>query len=326
MRMGWLPGRSSPLFPGMARLKTRVKDVLMESRVFVLSGSVLFGFQFKAHFKEEWVRLPDPSRWALLFALTAMTLVMVLMIFPTQFHRLTERGEDSARLYRLTSRVLLVAGLPFSAALAADLFVAAGQVLGPTAAWSCGLGTFGVAMLMFFGIEAWRAPRRRGRIGELKRMEPEEDRQAEAKGTDLETKISHVLTEARVVLPGASALLGFQFVVFLSTPFVELPQQAKLLHLVATGLIALAVLMLVSPAAYHRLVERGEVTEHFHRFASRMIVLSLVPMGLGMAGDFYLVTDKVLGGRAAGWSTGVLLVLLSGLWFVLPLAVRRRRR
>ena len=52
-------------------------------------------------------------------------------------------------------------------------------------------------------------------------------------------------------------------------------------------------MLLITPAAYHRLVERGEETEHFHRFASKVLVAALVPLALGMAGDVYVVVQKV---------------------------------
>jgi hypothetical protein len=40
--------------------------------------------------------------------------------------------------------------------------------------------------------------------------------------TDLPTRIRHVLTEARVVLPGTQALLGFQLTVILTESFEKL--------------------------------------------------------------------------------------------------------
>ena len=42
--------------------------------------------------------------------------------------------------------------------------------------------------------------------------------------TELSTRIKQVLTEARVVLPGAQALLGFQFIAVLTDSFARLPK------------------------------------------------------------------------------------------------------
>lgn len=311
----------------MAKLKDRVQNVLMESRMFVLAGNVLFGFQLKAHFKEEWPNLPAQSKYVLLFALCTMTLAMVLLILPTQFHRLAERGQDTRRLQRLAAWTLVLAGIPFSASMSADLFVITEQTFGNlAAAWVISVGAFAVAMTVLYGVMAYERRRRRQRIEELKMGERDEDRQQEREGTDIKTRINHVLTELRVVLPGATALLGFQFVVFLSTPFHGLPEVSKFVHFGSALCIATATLMLVSPAAYHRLVERGEETEHFHRFASRVIVFALIPLGLGIAGDFYVVTRKVLEApRIAAWSSAGLLALMYTLWFAVPLTMRRKR-
>ena len=55
----------------------------------------------------------------------------------------------------------------------------------------------------------------------------------------LTDKIKHVLTECRVVLPGAQALLGFQFIFILTESFDKLPALSKYIHLAALGLNAL---------------------------------------------------------------------------------------
>jgi hypothetical protein len=45
--------------------------------------------------------------------------------------------------------------------------------------------------------------------------------------TPLGTKIEQVLTEARIIIPGAQALFGFQFVAMLTTGFDRLPPAFK---------------------------------------------------------------------------------------------------
>ena len=48
------------------------------------------------------------------------------------------------------------------------------------------------------------------------------------KPTPLSTKVDQLLTEARIIIPGAQALLGFQFAVTLTRAFEQLPVFAKL--------------------------------------------------------------------------------------------------
>ena len=141
--------------------------------------------------------------------------------------------------------------------------------------------------------------------------------------TPLETRIKQVLTEARVVLPGAQALLGFQFVAMLTDAFEKLPRTLQYLHLASLGLIALCVVLLMAPAAFHRIVERGEDSERLHRFSSAMVLGALVPLALGLSGDAYVVLEKILHSNALALTiAGIVLVLFLGVWFGLTFGVR----
>jgi hypothetical protein len=134
-----------------------------------------------------------------------------------------------------------------------------------------------------------------------------------------------VLTEARVVLPGAQALLGFQFAAILMDAFTKLPKTSQVLHLVSLGLIATSIIFLMAPAAFHRLVERGEDTDRMHRFASAMVICAMVPLALGIAADFYVVLAKVLDSTTLALSLSLAsLIFFYGLWFGLMLVARVR--
>ena len=65
--------------------------------------------------------------------------------------------------------------------------------------------------------------------------------------TSLKTKIEQLLTEARVIIPGGQALLGFQFVATLTKAFDNLPDEMKWLHAAALAAVALSVLLLKPP-------------------------------------------------------------------------------
>src|SRR5215203_5702006 len=143
----------------------------------------------------------------------------------------------------------------------------------------------------------------------------------------LTDKIKHVLTECRVVLPGSQALLGFQFICVLTESFDRLPSLSKYIHLASLGLNAVAIVLLITPAAYHRLVEEGEETEHFHRFASKILIAALVPLALALAGDVYVVVQKVSDSQLVSVvSALVILAVFWELWFGLTLYRRTQRQ
>src|SRR5689334_1375007 len=95
---------------------------------------------------------------------------------------------------------------------------------------------------------------------------------------DLETETSHILEEARMVLPGVQALFGFQLIAVFNATFHEkLSRAQQSLHFVALCLVAIAAGMVMTPAAYHRQVQRGATSRRFTKMASRLLTGSLVP-------------------------------------------------
>ena len=54
----------------------------------------------------------------------------------------------------------------------------------------------------------------------------------------LTEKIKEVLIEARIVLPGAQALLGFQFLIVLTQQFGELARSSKYIHFASLSAVA----------------------------------------------------------------------------------------
>lgn len=132
-------------------------------------------------------------------------------------------------------------------------------------------------------------------------------------------KIDYALTEARVVLPGAQALLGFQLAIVLTTGFAELPSVEKALHGIALGCVALATVLLITPAAYHRIVYGGAEVAEFYRVASRFLLAATVFLALGLAADVHVVTSKITESeRLANLFAAVAAAMLFGLWHLWP--------
>src|SRR5204863_9545103 len=48
----------------------------------------------------------------------------------------------------------------------------------------------------------------------------------------------------------------------------ELPKATQVVHVASLGLCTLSAILLITPAAFHRIVEKGEVTDRFQRFRS----------------------------------------------------------
>jgi Family of unknown function (DUF6328) len=143
--------------------------------------------------------------------------------------------------------------------------------------------------------------------------------------TSLKSKIEQMLTEARVIIPGGQALLGFQLIAVLTKAFNELPPAFKYLHCVGLSAVALSVVLLMTPAALHRIGFRGEDSPAFFRIGSWLVVAGSVPLAVGIAADVAVVFYKAIENEAVAVSAGFAsLAILLGLWLAYPFWWRSR--
>ena len=143
--------------------------------------------------------------------------------------------------------------------------------------------------------------------------------------TDLHTRIDQMLTEARVILPGVQAMLGFQLIVFMTHAFENLPRPLQMLHLGGLALALMTITLLIAPAAVHRMAFHGNDDDRFHRLGSRLLNIALIPLALSIAVESFIAAwklseDNLLATLAA---VGVLSMLI-GTWYVFPLLHRAR--
>src|SRR3954451_9376217 len=98
-------------------LQERVKTALDETRTLILGAQVLLGFQLRAVFEEHFEALPSYARAMNGWAIALMVLAVGLLVTPSAFHRLAERGDDPGRVHILPGQLAAAALLPLAAAL-----------------------------------------------------------------------------------------------------------------------------------------------------------------------------------------------------------------
>ncbi|HYL98081.1 MAG TPA: DUF6328 family protein [Blastocatellia bacterium] len=150
--------------------------------------------------------------------------------------------------------------------------------------------------MFWYGLEFIK--RRHRRIPKPPNRRGSETNGNDDRSEELTALIHQVLTEARVVIPGAQALLGFQLTIALTSTFEALPRSSKYVHLASLGMMALSLVFLMTPAAYHRIVERGDSSWVFLGFSRKMLLAAMVPLPLGISGDFFVVSREVCGPTA----------------------------
>jgi Family of unknown function (DUF6328) len=134
------------------------------------------------------------------------------------------------------------------------------------------------------------------------------------------------IEEARMVLPGIQALFGFQLIAAFNETFRQLEPLEQILHFVALIFVAVAIAIIMTPAAYHRLVERGSVSDFFVRLASWLVAAAMLPLMIALCIEVYLLGRVILHQEWICAAVAVfLLIVFSGLWFFFPFAMRLRR-
>ena len=299
----------------MAKLKDKIENGLNDVRILILGGQVLIGASFRTFFESGFDRLSRATQIALLCGLAVMLVGLGPLLLPAAFHRIVEKGEATVRFKLLLNQVLGFGLFPFALGLAVDLFMSGEKIGGPRTAWTSGIAAGALALSLWYGIEYIQRDRSRKSMA-VKRAEEDEKEARERGGEPLTDKIKQVLTELRMVLPGTQALLGFQFVIILMPDFEKIPAHSRWVHLGSLAAIAISAILLITPAAYHRIVERGEDSEEFHNFAGRILLLAMLFLGIGLASDFFVVVQKISGSlQLACWlATGLMMFFLL-LWF-----------
>ncbi len=305
----------------MSSLNEKIDHAFDETHMLILGVQVLIGFQFQSVFQSVFDRLPAWTQYLKLGGLGLLLFALAWLIAPAAYQSLTVHGEDTPGLNQFTTRAAAIALLPFSLGVAIEFFIAGLRVQGVTLGWAAGLAALGLTLFAWYGLEMF-ARRRVARKGERAMAKPEKEK---AGGTPLTEKIDNVLAEARMVLPGAQALLGFQLAMMFVEEFDKLPERIKYIHMGGLAAIGVSMVLLMTPAAYHRIVESGEDSESFHRLASGLVLAAMAFLALGIATDFLVVVDKVSGSIAWGIiAGGIVLVLFYGLWFGYSLYCRQR--
>jgi hypothetical protein len=297
-------------------LERKLKLALDESRLLILGAQVLFGFQFQGVFQARFASLPWFAQAMQAAGLLLLLAAVSLLIAPSMQHQIAYRGETRRAALEDATRYADVSLFPLTLGLGASAFVVFQFFGGATAGLVAGTIFVAVGLGLLYGLGfALKRGKKRSHL-------PKEEAE-----TPLKVKIEQLLTEARVIIPGGQALLGFQFVATLTDAFAALPGSVQLVHAVALCLVALAVMLLMTPAALHRIAYGGEDDLQFFRIGSRFVTTAAAPLALGISADVYVVFAKITGNGPAAFMAGSLsAVSVLGLWYLYPLWKRQSIR
>ena len=292
---------------------SRLKTALDESRLLILGAQVLFGFQFEAVFQERFPDISDESRLIHNAGLVLMLISISLLIAPSLFHQIIFRGEDRPGAIDTATMLAGASLLPLTVGLGVSAFVTFEHVFGRTFGIFIGSSFTAIGLAFLYG------------LGFALRRDRKNQMHDKPHRTPLKSKIEQMLTEARVIIPGGQALLGFQLIATLTNAFNELPALFKYIHCAGLCAVALAVVLLITPAADHRIGYQGEDDPEFFTIGSRLVVAASIPLAIGISSDvavvFFKTTENTLVALVAGAAA---LIALLGFWLVYPVWHRVR--
>jgi uncharacterized membrane protein YuzA (DUF378 family) len=297
----------------MPKIEDRLKDLLDETRLAMLGTQLLLGVQFQVPFSDAFDEVGAPfaamDAIALLLILTAAALLLAI----PSLHHLTERGHATGYILAHASFHLKAALLPIACALGIDISIGLAGTVGPALALAGGL------IFILAALAAWYAV-------PLLVAEQRPEGTMEDKQQSLEARVVQALTELRVVLPGAQALLGFLFIAVLTQAFDRLPASSKGVHLASLGAVAIAVILLIAPAAYHRIAAMGRAEERVLTYTTRMMMCALGLLALGLVGGAYVTVRKITGMPQLALSIAVVaLIGFAAMLYLIPLYKRVQR-
>jgi Family of unknown function (DUF6328) len=294
-------------------LEQKLKTALDESRLLILGAQVLFAFQFQAVFQDSFQSVSWDGKVAQCGGLMLLLVAVGLLIAPSLLHQLAYRGESRRGMLDAATGFAGTSLLPLTLGLGASVFTIFEHLFGGVAGYITGSAFTILSLSLLYGLGLAL------RTGDARMPEERE--------TPLRIKIEQLLTEARVIIPGGQALLGFQLVATLTRSFSELPDSAKYIHAFAICAVLSAITLLMTPAALHRIAFHGEDDETFFHIGSALVITATWPLAIGISADVYVVFFEVsksmwIAALAALLSFSILL----GLWFIYPIWHRSAAR
>lgn len=135
-----------------------------------------------------------------------------------------------------------------------------------------------------------------------------------------------LMQELRVMQTGTQVLSGFLLAVAFQPRFTEMDQLQGALYIVLVVLAALATILSLTPVGLHRMLFGTRRKPELVRFASRIVKVALVVIGVLSVGVTTLIVDFTLSRGAAVVTIVLGTIIVTGLWAALPQVVRRARR
>ena len=135
----------------------------------------------------------------------------------------------------------------------------------------------------------------------------------------LEREHGELLQELRSLIPGAQVLFGFLLAIRFTAEFGELDDTERYVYYVTLLSTALALVLSLCPAVYHRVRFREGDKEFLLHKANREALAGSVATALALTGALYLVTELVFGAVEAVVVSLAFFAVIAWRWWAIAL-------
>ena len=149
-----------------------------------------------------------------------------------------------------------------------------------------------------------------------------DDGRNETRKERVDRELIELLNELRVALPGVQFLFAFLLIVPFQQKADQITDFQRDVYFVSLVAAAVATVLLIAPAAQHRVLFRQSDKENLLRRSNRSAFAGLLFLALAVCSALLLVVD-VLFSRPQAWVTaGLVGALLAWWWVLVPFWIR----
>lgn len=138
--------------------------------------------------------------------------------------------------------------------------------------------------------------------------------------------LSDLLSELRILLPGAQMLTAFLIILPFNGGFARIVQAEKIVFLLTFFLSMTSLVLLSAPAIQHRVMRPLQDRERFKRVADRIMMAGALSLALAFILGTNLVISEVFGHVAGIVACALMGSLIVCMWWWLPLHLKRSRK
>ncbi|MGV7211282.1 DUF6328 family protein [Oxalobacteraceae bacterium A2-2] len=135
---------------------------------------------------------------------------------------------------------------------------------------------------------------------------------------------SDMLSEMRILLPGAQMLSAFLIILPFNAGFSKIVHAEKLMFLATFFLSLTSLVLLAAPAVQHRMLRPLKDRERFKRIASRQILAGAIALAIALVLGTDLVLSEVFGATVGFIAAAIMAVLVSVAWWLMPLYLKHK--